>query len=33
LWKLRQQIDDRYEPVLIEKNADYADFLGEIQKL
>jgi len=32
LWKLRQQIDDRIEPILIEKDDDYADFLGEIQK-
>jgi len=32
LWKLRRQIDDRIEPVLIEKESDDADFLGEIQK-
>ena len=32
LWKLRKQIDDRIEPILIERNFDDADFLGEIQK-
>lgn len=32
LWKLRRQIDDRIEPVLIEKEADNADFMGDIQK-
>ncbi len=32
LWKLRRQIDDRIEPILIEKDFDDADFLGEIQK-
>lgn len=32
LWKLRRQIDDRIEPILIEKKFDDADFLGEIQK-
>ena len=32
LWKLRRQIDDRIEPILIERNFDDADFLGEIQK-
>ena len=32
LWKLRRQIDVRIEPVLIEKDVDCADFLGEIQK-
>jgi uncharacterized protein len=32
LWKLRRQIDDRIEPVLIEKDFDTADFLGEIKK-
>ena len=30
LWKLRRQIDDRIEPILIEKDFDDADFLGEI---
>src|ERR1035437_7064211 len=32
LWKLRRQIDDRIEPVLIERNNDSGDFLSEIQK-
>lgn len=32
LWKLRRQIDDRIEPILIEKEFDEADFLGEIKK-
>lgn len=32
LWKLRREIDDRIEPILIEKDHDDADFLGEIQK-
>ena len=32
LWKLRRQIDDRIEPILIEKDFDDADFIGEIQK-
>lgn len=32
LWKLRRQIDDRIEPVLIEKKFDNAGFLNEIYK-
>lgn len=32
LWKLRRQIDDRIEPILIESEFDNADFIGEIQK-
>lgn len=32
LWKLRRQVDDRIEPILIERENDQADFLGEIQK-
>ncbi len=32
LWKLRRQIDDRIEPILIEKDYDDAGFLSEIQK-
>jgi uncharacterized protein len=32
LWKLRRQIDDRIEPVLIERDNDSGDFLSEIQK-
>lgn len=29
-WKLRRQIDDRIEPIIIEKNFDDANFLDEI---
>jgi len=32
LWKLRRQIDDRIEPILIDKNNDKAGFLDEIKK-
>lgn len=32
LWKLRRQIDDRIEPILIEKDFDDAGFISEIQK-
>jgi len=32
LWKLRRQIDDRIEPVLIEKDFDDDNFLGDIKK-
>jgi predicted nucleotidyltransferase len=32
LWKLRRQIDDRIEPVLLERDFDEADFIGEIKK-
>ncbi|HOD61981.1 MAG TPA: nucleotidyltransferase domain-containing protein [Bacilli bacterium] len=32
LWKLRRQIDDRIEPILIERENDKGDFLKEIQK-
>jgi len=32
LWKLRRQIDDRIEPILIERENDKGDFLSEIQK-
>ncbi len=32
LWKLRRQIDDRIEPVLIEKDHDDAGFLSEIER-
>lgn len=32
LWKLRRQIDDRIEPVLIERDNDSGGFLNEIQK-
>lgn len=30
LWKLRREIDDRIEPILIEKNKDESGFLQEI---
>ncbi len=32
LWRLRRQIDDRIEPVLIDKNNDPAGFLDEIER-
>ncbi len=32
LWKIRRQIDDRIEPILIEKDFDDAGFLNEIQR-
>ncbi|MGC9355902.1 MAG: nucleotidyltransferase domain-containing protein [Mariniphaga sp.] len=32
LWKLRRQIDDRIEPILIERDYDESNFLGEIKK-
>ncbi|MBW7848459.1 MAG: nucleotidyltransferase domain-containing protein [Bacteroidales bacterium] len=32
LWKLRRQVDDRIEPILIEKENDYSGFLIEIQR-
>jgi len=32
LWKLRRQVDDRIEPILIEKNNDLSGFLNEIQR-
>lgn len=32
LWKLRRQVDDRIEPILIEKDFDDAHFLEEIQR-
>jgi predicted nucleotidyltransferase len=30
LWKLRREIDDRIEPVLIERTKDKTDFLANI---
>jgi predicted nucleotidyltransferase len=30
LWKLRREIDDRIEPILLEKNNDKSGFLNEI---
>lgn len=32
IWKLRRQIDDRIEPILIERCNDKAGFLEEIEK-
>ncbi len=32
LWKLRRRIDDRIEPVLVEKSNDASGFLAEITK-
>ena len=32
LWKLRREIDDRIEPILIEKNGDKSGFLQEVLK-
>lgn len=32
LWKLRRQVDDRIEPILIERDNDNSGFLSEIQR-
>ena len=32
LWKIRREVDDRIEPVLIDKNHDESGFLNEIMK-
>ncbi len=32
LWKLRRQIDDRIEPILIESENDLSGFFVEIQR-
>lgn len=32
LWKLRRQVDDRIEPILIERDFDEANFFDEIKK-
>jgi len=32
LWKLRREVDDRIEPILIDKNDDVSGFLQEIKK-
>jgi len=32
LWRLRRGIDDRIEPILIEKNKDESGFLNEVLK-
>ena len=33
LWKLRREVDDRIEPILIEKEYDETDFLSEVKKI
>ncbi len=32
LWKLRRQVDDRIEPILIDRNNDRSGFLEEIMR-
>jgi len=32
LWKLRREVDDRIEPVMIERKHDESGFLSEINK-
>ena len=32
LWKLTRQVYDRIEPILVERDADYAGFLDEIRR-
>lgn len=32
LWKIRREIDDRIEPVLIERSHDDSGFLAEVMK-
>jgi hypothetical protein len=32
LWKLRRKIDDRIEPILVEKSRDDSGFLDEITR-
>jgi uncharacterized protein len=32
LWKLRRQVDDRIEPILIEKENDRSGFLEDIKQ-
>ena len=32
LWKIRREVDDRIEPVLIDKTHDESGFLSEIMK-
>jgi predicted nucleotidyltransferase len=32
LWKIRREIDDRIEPILLEKNSDESGFITEIIK-
>ena len=32
LWKLRRQVDDRIDPILIDKSNDKSGFLDEIKR-
>jgi uncharacterized protein len=32
LWKIRRLVDDRIEPILVERDFDDAGFLSEIEK-
>lgn len=32
LWRLRRQVDDRIEPILIDKNNDRSGFLEEVKR-
>jgi len=32
LWKIRREVDDRIEPVLIDKSHDESGFFSEIMK-
>ena len=32
LWKLRRQVDDRIEPILIDRNKDRSGFLEEVKR-
>jgi hypothetical protein len=32
LWKIRREVDDRIEPILLEKKHDKSGFLEEITK-
>jgi predicted nucleotidyltransferase len=32
LWKIRREVDDRIEPVLIDKSHDDSGFLSEVMK-
>lgn len=32
LWRLRRQIDDRIEPIILERQHDESGFLSEIKK-
>lgn len=32
LWRLRRQIDDRIEPIILERQNDESGFLSEIEK-